>query len=144
MLWGGGGWWGHGFDSCRGLRVFLCPMLASPFTNVSLHALSFLRNLFHAAILKLQDDDTAIPSMQWQQDFLKTWRSVMFHYCFICITLSCNGCPHYANNFHYYANSLCSQNVTIMLKKSHYYAQNSSPDYSFFTLNKVQLLDILT
>ena len=107
-------------------------------------ACSFLRNLFHAAILKLQDDDTAIPSMQWQQDFLKTWRSVMFHYCFICITLSCNGCPHYANNFHYYANSLCSQNVTIMLKKSHYYAQNSSPDYSFFTLNKVQLLDILT
>ena len=96
-------------------------------------ACSFLRNLFHAAILKLQDDDTAIPSMQWQQDFLKTWRSVMFHYCFICITLSCNGCPHYANNFHYYANSLCSQNVTIMLKKSHYYAQNFSPDDSFFT-----------
>ena len=33
------------------------------------------------------------------------------------------GCPHYAHNFHYYANSLCSKNLTIMPKKSHYYAQ---------------------
>ena len=40
----------------------------------------------------------------------------------------------HANNFHYYANSLCSQNVTIMLKKSHYYAVNFSPDQSFFYL----------
>ena len=51
-----------------------------------------------------------------------------------------NRSPHHANNFHYYANSLCSQNVTIMLKKFHYYAQKFSPDHSVFTLNKIQLL----
>ena len=37
----------------------------------------------------------------------------------VCVPLALN----LSKKFHYYANSLCSKNLTIMLKNSHYYAQ---------------------
>ena len=44
------------------------------------------------------------------------------------------GCPHYVHNFHCYANSLCSKNLTIMLKSSTIMLRIFFPDNSFFYL----------
>ena len=72
----------------------------------------------------------------WRKQTLKVW--TLNQACSTCFqTLAWaifhqlptfkKGCPHYVHNFHYYANSLCSKNLTTMLKKFHYYAQNFFP-----------------